>query len=164
MKLILWIRHHLPLFSLDLLLTRNHWSRRSPLSNLDWSEEETFPNRNTPRRSWNRTFYDGCHTFQAACSRYRPKRSISEIPMTSTFVQCDCPPCTCSVEEATAVTRGNKLFCSEACATEHINQVPCHGATHCGCNCSGWLTTARSTCECSDCHPHQNEVISGCHH
>ena len=131
----------------------------------DWSdEEEIYSRRNPPRKSWNRTFYDGRHTFQAECSRHRPKKSISEIPMTPILVQCDCAPCTCSVEEATAVMRGNKHFCSEACATGHINQESCHGTTHCDCQCGGWPTKGRSASGWSDFHPQAGEIMSGCHH
>ena len=123
-----------------------------------------YSRRNPPRKSWNRTCYDGCHTFQAVCSRHRPKKSISEIPMTPILIQCDCTPCTCSVEEATAVMRGNKHYCSEACATGHINQESCHGTTHCDCQCGGWPTKGRSACGWSDFHPQAVEIKSGCHH
>ncbi|ABI46621.1 metallothionein-related protein [Synechococcus sp. CC9311] len=55
--------------------------------------------------------------------------------MTTNLVRCDCPPCTCSIEEATAAMYGNKLFCSEACATAHINQEPSNSAEHTECSC-----------------------------
>ncbi|QNI53946.1 metallothionein/ family 14 [Synechococcus sp. BIOS-E4-1] len=57
--------------------------------------------------------------------------------MTAVPVQCACPGCSCAVEEATAMRRGNQLFCSQACANGHINSEPCHGHEPCGCSCAG---------------------------
>ena len=57
--------------------------------------------------------------------------------MTAVLLKCACQPCTCAVDEALAVKRGDQLFCSEACASGHINQEPCHGTEPCGCNCAG---------------------------
>ncbi len=57
--------------------------------------------------------------------------------MTAVVLQCACPPCTCAVEDTTALRRGDQLFCSEACANGHIHREPCHDNEPCGCNCVG---------------------------
>ena len=101
--------------------------------------------KNSQGKSWNRTIEDGCPIFQPRISGYRPKGPISESPMTTILVKCECLPCTCNVDEFTAVKRGNKLFCSEACATGHIDQKPGLGGGSCGCGCGCWST--------SDYHP-----------
>ncbi|CAK23271.1 metallothionein [Synechococcus sp. CS-197] len=49
---------------------------------------------------------------------------------------CACPDCVCTVSEGDAVLRDGSAFCSEACASGHKNQEPCHGNGSCGCTCN----------------------------
>ncbi|MAN19547.1 MAG: conjugal transfer protein TrbI [Synechococcus sp. EAC657] len=56
--------------------------------------------------------------------------------MMSTALRCACSECVCEVESSTAVVRDGQHFCSDACATGHPNQEPCHGTGSCGCKCS----------------------------
>ena len=51
---------------------------------------------------------------------------------TTTKVKCDCAPCSCMVSPSTAVEKGGKYYCSEACATGHANDDQC-GKSGCGC-------------------------------
>jgi hypothetical protein len=48
---------------------------------------------------------------------------------------CACPGCHCTVNADTPFRNGAMLFCSEACASGHLNGEPCHAG--CGCDCHG---------------------------
>ena len=57
--------------------------------------------------------------------------------MSPASVKCACPGCTCEAKDATLVVRNGQIFCSDACATGHPNNEPCHGSGSCGCDCAG---------------------------
>ncbi|APB34855.1 hypothetical protein GlitD10_2518 [Gloeomargarita lithophora Alchichica-D10] len=48
------------------------------------------------------------------------------------MVKCDCQPCVCQVDPATAIRVESKLYCSEACAQGHSQGAGCG---HEGCPC-----------------------------
>ncbi|MAR08143.1 MAG: conjugal transfer protein TrbI [Cyanobium sp. NAT70] len=56
--------------------------------------------------------------------------------MSTSLGNCACPPCTCEVQESTAVIRNGQSYCSDACATGHPNGEPCHSTGSCGCTCA----------------------------
>ncbi|MEJ6586014.1 MAG: conjugal transfer protein TrbI [Synechococcus sp. ChSW.bin.154] len=56
--------------------------------------------------------------------------------MTATLVKCACPGCTCEVSSSSAISSNGQSFCSDACASGHSNNEPCHDAAGaCGCTC-----------------------------
>ena len=59
--------------------------------------------------------------------------------MTTTLVKCACPTCACEVSGSAAVVKNHQSFCSDACASGHPNNEPCHDAAGaCGCSCGSW--------------------------
>ena len=59
--------------------------------------------------------------------------------MTATVVKCACLSCTCEVSSSSAISRNGQSFCSDACASGHPNNEPCHDAAGaCGCTCGSW--------------------------
>ncbi|MCB4395264.1 conjugal transfer protein TrbI [Synechococcus sp. HB1133] len=56
--------------------------------------------------------------------------------MSSALLRCACERCTCEVQETKAVILHGLNFCSEACASGHPNNEPCHGSGSCGCTCA----------------------------
>ena len=71
-------------------------------------------------------------TLSISC--YKKRRWMKR--MTATLVKCACPSCSCEVTGSSAVVRNNQSFCSDACATGHPNNEPCHdSAGACGCTC-----------------------------
>ena len=62
-----------------------------------------------------------------------------QTKMTMTLVKCACPTCTCEVSGSAAVVKNHQSFCSDACASGHPNNEPCHDAAGaCGCSCGSW--------------------------
>jgi hypothetical protein len=51
-----------------------------------------------------------------------------------TMVKCACGDCVCVVKTDQAVTREERLYCSDACADHHKDGVGCQ---HAGCACHG---------------------------
>ncbi len=52
--------------------------------------------------------------------------------MVATLERCSCPDCSCSVEPPNGVKKGDKWYCSVACAEGHPEGVGCgHSSCHC---------------------------------
>jgi metallothionein len=54
---------------------------------------------------------------------------------TVTQMKCACNACLCIVNLSDALTKDGKAYCSEACATGHVNGDSC-GQSACGCKLS----------------------------
>ncbi|MEL6223299.1 MAG: metallothionein [Cyanobacteria bacterium J06627_8] len=52
---------------------------------------------------------------------------------TATQLKCACEPCSCIVDTSKAVQKGDKYYCSDACASGHADGAACAKS---GCGCS----------------------------
>ncbi|NJN76253.1 MAG: metallothionein [Synechococcaceae cyanobacterium RL_1_2] len=52
---------------------------------------------------------------------------------TLTEIKCACPSCVCLVDIASAITKDDKHYCSDACASGHPQGSGC-GHEGCGCH------------------------------
>ncbi|MDM7958434.1 MAG: conjugal transfer protein TrbI [Synechococcus sp. WH 8007] len=57
--------------------------------------------------------------------------------MPAVVTKCACPTCKCEVPDVDAVVRNGLSYCSEPCASGHLNNEPCHPTGACGCDCGG---------------------------